>query len=876
MDSPEYLDLDALDFSEEGTLDSTLTGITPKRPYDDPASSNSSLSGGVGKTGPLPPGSFPESKFRPVRRVQPLTHQPPHASQQPSSDTSKTPLQVGSSEPSECTREKFGVSTTRRKQLLPGKPHQTDWHKDSGYALKTSEGQSKRLHLGKGSSALDEMGKSRLMASSSLDRHGKSRASPYSFHFLWKSLGDLEHFDLDLDSILDVPYANYQAQAPDTQADLMLKSPVGVHCSNLGMAVQGCSSATQHGAAAPRPETRRGVSGDVPLTVHSRVTKGFPGDTQCFWEQFAACKSTGGQDTNSSAGGGVECEVKGISIWGEEKEGPGCSLMGVEPPPLSDDSCKAKTIVTAIAEGHVNLLRKQLSESAERIRDVHANNLFHMAAQRGQLECLQYLTSALPEDGLLESNAEGLTPTALAIKHGYPECVVWLVTETDAATELSATSKRASLVHYAARHGQERILIWLLQHMQEVGVSLDGADPDGNTAAHLAASHGQLGCLQTLVEYGASVSLTNKGGHKPLQSAERGRHATCARYLVVVETCVSLASQVVKLTKQIREKTADGLCLQNQLQSLVGSQHPAALPKELQTSRQPGVSTECKQEGTGRCDADNANKSLETAGVWRKPSAIGSADVAKQQPQQSVEEEDTDAVLRSLLGEEISCQVPKEQKLTLEFPDRIERGEMGRPGGPSLRELGFRCAGVEQRPSSSSSTDSSGSTGQQRTENTWHRVMSEKRGSTDALHGFLRRHDTRSLRTEVDRAGSTLCTETVVRSVSLDSGIPPTDVGSSSSASTTPELTSPHGEHHCSPKSALKSPTSKSRGSSKLHVTFEEPLVHVAPAEATTNAPVAITPVETLKQGLRGLLGRRTETSDKAQGSSAAEHSGLA
>uniref|UniRef100_A0A8C4Q0M1 Synphilin-1 alpha-Synuclein-binding domain-containing protein n=1 Tax=Eptatretus burgeri TaxID=7764 RepID=A0A8C4Q0M1_EPTBU len=444
----------------------------------------------------------------------------------------------------------------------------------------------------------------------------------------------------------------------------------------------------------------------------------------------------------------------------------------------------------------------------------------------------------------------------------------------DAATELSATSKRAALIHYAARHGQERILIWLLQHMQEVGVSLDGANPDGNTAAHLAASHGQLGCLQTLVEYGASVSLTNKAGHKPLQSAERGRHATCARYLVVVETCVSLASQVVKLTKQIREKTTGSLCLQNQLQSLVGSQHPAVLPKELQTSRQPGVPSEHKQEGTGCCDVDNANKSMET-GVWRKPSVNGSADVAKHRPQQSIEEEDTDAVLRSLLGEEISCQVPKEQKLTLEFPNRIERGEMGRPGGPSLRELGLRCAGVEQRPSSSSSTDSSGSTGQQRTENTWHRVMSDKRGSADALHGFLQRHDTGSLRTEVDCVGSTLCTETVVRSVSLDSGIPPTDVGSSSSASTTPELASPHGERHCSPKSALKSPTSKSRASSKLHVTFEEPLVHVAPAESTTNAPVASRPVETLKQGLRGLLGRKTETSDKVQGGNTAEHSGL-
>ncbi|KAK4807061.1 hypothetical protein QYF61_018402 [Mycteria americana] len=47
-----------------------------------------------------------------------------------------------------------------------------------------------------------------------------------------------------------------------------------------------------------------------------------------------------------------------------------------------------------------------------------------------------------------------------------------------------------------ARNAQEKILLWLLQFMQEQGISLDEADQDGNTAVHIAAQRGYLGCIQ--------------------------------------------------------------------------------------------------------------------------------------------------------------------------------------------------------------------------------------------------------------------------------------------------------------------------------------------------------------------------------------------
>lgn len=81
------------------------------------------------------------------------------------------------------------------------------------------------------------------------------------------------------------------------------------------------------------------------------------------------------------------------------------------------------------------------------------------------------------------------------------------------------------------------------------GCDTDRADPGNLKYDGL----NPLLCLQTLVEYGSNVTVQNQQGERPSQSAERQGHTTCARYLVVVETCMSLASQVVKLTKQLNE-----------------------------------------------------------------------------------------------------------------------------------------------------------------------------------------------------------------------------------------------------------------------------------------------------------------------------------
>ena len=56
--------------------------------------------------------------------------------------------------------------------------------------------------------------------------------------------------------------------------------------------------------------------------------------------------------------------------------------------------------------------------------------------------------------------------------------------------------------------------------------------------------------FQTLVARGASVTAINSDGDTPGQAARLHGHDTTVGYLVVVETCVSLAQQLVALRNE--------------------------------------------------------------------------------------------------------------------------------------------------------------------------------------------------------------------------------------------------------------------------------------------------------------------------------------
>ncbi|XP_043103694.1 synphilin-1 isoform X2 [Puntigrus tetrazona] len=617
MDVPEYLDLDEIDFTDDLPYSSKSIpelcrrhdGAADERQAPSINWARSALSGGAG----IKPTGIADvySKFRPVKRVSPLKHQPQES--------------------------------------------------DPETEAKSAEA-------------------------------GKSRGLPL--------LGELEHYDLDMDEILDVPYIKSEKRSAAAVKDSLL-SPVSWPDVRK-------PRPDQDGLRAP------GAHGSEPDALLSDKADGGP----------SAFPLPPRQD-------------KPWRTFGEADE----------------ESKKTQNILNIVREGQISLLPHFAAENLELIRDEDGNNLLHVSAAQGHTDCLQHLTSLMGEDCLNERNTQQLTPAGLAVRNGHLECVRWMVSETEAIAELSCTREHPSLIHYAARHGQERVLLWLLQFMQEQGISLDEADQNGNTAVHVAAQFGHLSCVQTLVEYGSNVTVQNQQGERPSQSAERQGHSTCSRYLVVVETCMSLASQVVKLTKQLHEQTTARVALQNQLHLL------------LQT-----------HELNGRPPSPSSH-------VESWPEMILSAEAAPDNGQWTLKQRhmDSDAGQRKLLGEAGPA-----------------AGPMRRLGPGERRELKLaRLKQIMQRSLSESDAEESKAPGPERPTQLSIAEPDENK------HKFSLTHRTSKPADACNPSPSSDHSDPETKSEELPDG---------------QKLTT-------SPKSALKSPSSRRKTSQnlKLRVTFDEP-----------------------------------------------------
>ncbi|XP_033974015.1 synphilin-1 [Trematomus bernacchii] len=631
MEAPEYLDLDEIDFSDDSVYSVTSLKSIPElsRRSDGSAeerpapainwsrSVSSLSSGGIKPTGL----AEVHSKFRPVKRVSPLKHQP---------------------ETSDCDSE--------------GKV-QSQGLGEEGEASKDDPNSDKPTHAStssEGPGGKEDGGCGGVVG-------GNNPGALF---------GELEHYDLDMDEILDVPYIKSSQQmstlprVPHDKRSVTgsnlgggtlgggtlgggtlgggtlgggtlgggtlertrgggLKSSTLPHNEPLSL---GSSSQTPYCVLSPVKwsDLRKSKSMDPDLHHLHRPPAGGGYQSELVSSGILSCSSSLSsfsdadkllsarvypdsqsqrQSVDPPGGGpGMMFPLPGCSVgrqdasmpWapgsggggGGGSGGPRGFGAGGE---VDEETKKNQNIINIVREGQMSLLPHLAADNLELIRDEEGNNLLHVSACQGHADCLQHLTSLMGEDSLNERNNQQLTPAGLGVKNGHLECVRWMVSETEAIAELSCTREHPSLIHYSARYGQEKVLLWLLQFMQEQAISLDEVDQNGNSAVHVAAQYGHLTCIQTLVEYGSNVTFQNQQGERASQSAERQGHTTCARYLVVVETCMSLASQVVKLTKQLNEQATDRITLQKQLQGLMDPNKTEGSPSRSPSSHQPSV-----------------------------------------------------------------------------------------------------------------------------------------------------------------------------------------------------------------------------------------------------------------------------------------------
>ncbi|KAJ6669698.1 hypothetical protein lerEdw1_000247 [Lerista edwardsae] len=749
------------------------------------------------------------SKFRPVKRVSPLKHQPESSENNESDDqkNQKMEYQKGSdSQPA-----------TQDGDQNPG----------NGESLKTKCVESGVL------------------------------------------LGELEHYDLDMDEILDVPYIKSSQQLSAFTKAAPEKRILSVYSTLNGLSGKTCSAGntekaqagmTQFCVLSPVKSSQLRKAQPIVPDQHKHLAEELE-----FPQPLVKCGAV--HEPEAQAKGFLNrtfadkaektipnCQLRTFHLQASVTENKHDELTSNinwgssgGPEERNEDVKKIKSILNIVKEGQISLLPHLAADNLDKIHDENGNNLLHVSASQGHAECLQHLTSLMGEDCLNERNSEQLTPAGLAIKNGQLECVRWMVSETEAIAELSCSKDHPSLIHYAGCYGQEKILLWLLQFMQEQGISLDEVDQDGNSAVHVAAQHGYLGCIQTLVEYGANVTMQNHAGEKPSQSAERQGHTMCSRYLVVVETCMSLASQVVKLTKQLKEQTVERVTLQNQLQQLLETQRSEG--KSLPTSPSSPSSPTSGKPQWKPSDADEPPLSKNKLNAHDGIQILGSAG---HHSRPRMKDEDSDKILRQLLGKEISENVCMQQKLSLEFQD-VQASKNTKKIPLEKKELKLaRLKHLMQRSLSESDTDSNNSedlknTPVRRTDKPRPQPIVENIESTENLHLMIKKHTSAAAGRRFPFG---------IKSKSLDGHSPsPTSessdpdnesqyqTGSVSQNQVLGDTYQPNSETAIapkvatSPKSALKSPSSKRRTAQnlKLRVTFEEPVAQVEQTEVGLN-----------------------------------------
>ncbi|NWX93970.1 SNCAP protein, partial [Nothoprocta pentlandii] len=686
-------------------------------------------------------------------------------------------------------------------------------------------------------------------------------------------LGELEHYDLDLDEILDVPYIKSSQQLVPFKKVAPEKKLLGI-CSTVNGVSESSSagntenlpaSVTQFCVLSPVKGSQLRKTQPIVLEQHKHLT-----EESELSQPLVKCSSI--HESEAQGKGFLSRAFVDAQVHKAEKSMPNCQLRTFHlqtavaeskqleelsmnwsstggPEERNEEVKKVKSILNIVKEGQISLLPHLAADNLDKIHDDYDNNLLHIAASQGHAECLQHLTSLMGEDCLNERNIERLTPAGLAIKNGQLECVRWMVSETEAIAELSCSKDHPSLIHYAGCYGQEKILLWLLQFMQEQGISLDEVDQDGNTAVHVAAQHGYLGCIQTLVEYGANVTMQNHAGEKPSQSAERHGHTLCSRYLVVVETCMSLASQVVKLTKQLKEQTVERVTLQNQLQQLLETQRPEgkSLPMTPSSPSSP-VSGKPQWKPSEADELCLPKSKLNTQDGIQILGSMGTSSRT-----QAKIKDDSDKILRQLLGKEISENVCMQEKLSLEFQDVHSSSKNVKNILPKKRELKLaRLRQLMQRSLSESDTDSANSedhknTLVKRTDKPRPQPIVESVESTESLHLMIKKHTSAAGRRFPFGIRASKSVDGHSPSPTSESSDPDNESQYQSGAVSQSQFSGdscPSGSDSAaaqkvatSPKSALKSPSSKRRTSQnlKLRVTFEEPVVQVELTETELN-----------------------------------------
>lgn len=327
------------------------------------------------------------------------------------------------------------------------------------------------------------------------------------------------------------------------------------------------SSATASGSSQQRSKAPRNVGRKETLSGSSKVDGGREEHQRC----CAARK-------DRASAGGVHAEMKvqeKANRRGSAKDSTSSSSAAAFALHRGRTPEWIRSIFEMVKKGRTEQLATTLSDmDAILIRnlcDHHGNNLFHACAWTGETECLRILLRKGPicEEAVYDENKHGCSPAIIAVKRGHLNFLKCLVEKTSTRNCVSPQDGSRPLLHWVSKYGQVNILAWLLEHMANNGIDINLRDQDGNTAVHLAARYDYASCIRILASHQADMTCANNFGHKPSDTALMFGHIACAEYLMALEACTRLASNVFSMEQDLHSVKTEAMELRNYYRDVV-------------------------------------------------------------------------------------------------------------------------------------------------------------------------------------------------------------------------------------------------------------------------------------------------------------------
>ncbi|RZC55405.1 hypothetical protein C5167_014257 [Papaver somniferum] len=182
----------------------------------------------------------------------------------------------------------------------------------------------------------------------------------------------------------------------------------------------------------------------------------------------------------------------------------------------------------AVISNHVEFAKKILSIKPELASEVDLQGLctpLHVASAGTNVEMVNVLLRANP-DVCSVINGDGRLPLHLAVIKGRVE-IVKLLIRTRPETVRALTNKTETILHLCARYNRLEVLKLLvptfMQHNSsedQVVVSINSLDDDGNTILHLAVASKQIQMIKYLLKDNLmgveAINTINKNGYAAL------------------------------------------------------------------------------------------------------------------------------------------------------------------------------------------------------------------------------------------------------------------------------------------------------------------------------------------------------------------------